>query len=124
MATIRVRHPEDVLSLPDHETLGDAVRRGLMDAPPEANGHCVVRHGRDVHLVAWGCGRQECMVEALNALVEYVAEGAGGPPAADEDLPPQEAADEDLLADLLREVLVHANSPTARGWACAVSLRT
>lgn len=124
MATVRVRHPEDVISHPDHEALGQAVRRGLTSAPPEANGHCVVHHGSDVHILAWGCGREECMVEALNALMEYVAEAAGAPSGAAEDLPPQEAPDEDLLADLLREVLVHANGPTARGWACAVSLRT
>ncbi|WUD78147.1 archease [Streptomyces sp. NBC_00510] len=82
---------------------------------PEAGGHRAVPHTADVRIEAWGPTREQCLVEAVLGLVECFADVAGVRPARVRRIPVADAADDDLLADLLDEVIfrleVHGEVP-------------
>ncbi|WP_431962477.1 archease [Actinacidiphila sp. bgisy160] len=82
---------------------------------PQAGGHRAVPHTADVRIEAWGPTREQCLVEAVLGLVECFADVAGVRPACVRRIPVAEAADDDLLADLLDEVIfrleVHGEVP-------------
>ncbi|XTZ17179.1 archease [Micromonospora echinospora] len=75
-----------------------------MDAAP-ARGHRRVPHTADVRVEAWAPTREECLVEAVAALVESFADpgGAASTGSAGFDVPP--GGDEDLLVGVLEEVV-------------------
>ncbi|MFF3949112.1 archease [Streptomyces sp. NPDC001902] len=82
---------------------------------PEAGGHRAVPHTADVRIEAWGPTREQCLVEAVLGLVECFADVAGVRPVCVRRIPVADAADDDLLADLLDEVIfrleVHGEVP-------------
>jgi SHS2 domain-containing protein len=67
--------------------------------------HRSVPHTADVRIEAWGRTREQCLVEAVLALVETFADTSAVRATAAAHLRVAEVADEDLLAALLDEVI-------------------
>jgi SHS2 domain-containing protein len=87
---------------------GDARSRG-------AAGHRAVPHTADVRVEAWGPGREQCLAEAVRAMVETFADLRGVRPTAVRCARIDEPRDDDLLAALLDEIIfrleVHGEVP-------------
>ncbi|MFD0784951.1 archease [Micromonospora azadirachtae] len=68
-------------------------------------GHRCVPHTADVRIEAWAPTREECVAEAVAALVETFIDSSGTRPgpARDHQTPP--GHDEDLLVNVLDEVI-------------------
>lgn len=79
------------------------------------SGHRAVPHTADIRIEAWGPSREQCLVEAVLGMVECFADVSGVRPSAVRQVRVAEAADEDVLADLLDEVVfrleVHGEVP-------------
>lgn len=73
---------------------------------PERRGHTSLPHTTDVRIQAWGSSREECLIEALRALVDSFADVSDVRPTLMEYLRLSEGTDEDLLVGLLTEVIV------------------
>ncbi|WP_327320551.1 archease [Streptomyces sp. NBC_01235] len=79
------------------------------------SGHRTVPHTADIRVDAWGTSRERCLVEAALGMVECFADVTAVRPTAVERVRFTEAADDDLLAALLDEVVyrleVHGQVP-------------
>lgn len=69
------------------------------------SGHRAVPHTADVRVEAWGPNREQCMAEAVLAMVETFADVAGVRPRAVRQARITGTGDDDLLAALLDEVV-------------------
>nr|WP_225851121.1 archease [Streptomyces sp. HPF1205] len=69
------------------------------------SGHRAVPHTADVRVEAWGPNREECLAQAVTAMVETFADVRGVRPRAVRRARITGAGDEDLLAALLDEVV-------------------
>jgi SHS2 domain-containing protein len=77
----------------------------LGDPVLQACGHRVVSHPAELDIQAWGRNREECLVEALDALVESFADVAAVRATSAVRLELQDGPPEDLLVLLLGEVI-------------------
>jgi SHS2 domain-containing protein len=69
------------------------------------NGHCAMPHTADTRLHAWGPTREQCLAEAVRAMVEAFADVSHVRSATVQRVRLAPAGDEDLLVDLLDEVV-------------------
>ncbi|MBC9727617.1 archease [Streptomyces sp. TRM68367] len=69
------------------------------------SGHRAVPHTADIRIEAWAPSRERCLAEAVLGMVECFADVSGVRPTAVDRLRLAEAADDDLLAALLDEVI-------------------
>ncbi|MEV6375751.1 archease [Micromonospora musae] len=72
---------------------------------PAQRGHRCVPHTADVRIEAWARTREECVAEAVTALVETFTDTAGARPGPDREYEAPRAHDEDLLVSVLDEVI-------------------
>lgn len=70
-----------------------------------AAGHRILPHTADLALEAWAPTRQECIAQAVAALVESFADVTSAVPRESVALALDEASDEDLLVAVLNEVI-------------------
>src|SRR5262245_46367993 len=88
---------------------------GRLGDQPEYGGHRAVPHTADVRIEAWGATREQCLAEAVLALVECFADVSGARAARVQRIRMAEGVGDDLLADLLDEVIfrleVHGEVP-------------
>ncbi|MEV1147047.1 archease [Micromonospora sp. NPDC049799] len=76
-----------------------------MAGRPE-RGHRCVPHTADVRIEAWAPSREECVAEAVTALVDTFADTTGARTFTDREYRPQAGEDdEDLLVSVLDEVI-------------------
>lgn len=75
-----------------------------MAGRPE-HGHRCVPHTADVRIEAWAPSREECVAEAVTALVDTFADTTAARPVAEREFHPPAGADEDLLVSVLDEVI-------------------
>ncbi|WP_228978205.1 archease [Streptomyces sp. DH12] len=68
-------------------------------------GHRALPHTADVRIEAWGDSREQCLGEAVLALVESFADVSAAHADAVRRVRLEEVGDDDLLADLLDEVV-------------------
>ncbi|MFG3496442.1 archease [Streptomyces sp. NPDC047928] len=82
---------------------------------PGEGGHRAVPHTADVRIEAWGGSREQCLAEAVLAMVECFADVSGVRADAVRQVRLAEGPDDDLLATLLEEVVfrleVHGEVP-------------
>ncbi|MFC0007696.1 archease [Micromonospora siamensis] len=76
-----------------------------MEPARPARGHRAVPHTADVRIEAWAPRREECVAEAVTALVETFADTSGAAPGAETGFTVPAAADPDLLVGVLDEVI-------------------
>ena len=80
-----------------------------------AAGHRILPHTADLALEAWAPGKEECIAEAMRALVESFADVRAAVPRESVAFAVSQASDEDLLAAVLNEVIyqldVHGRVP-------------
>jgi SHS2 domain-containing protein len=69
------------------------------------NGHRSMPHTADTRLQAWGTTREQCLTEAVRAMVEAFADVSGAHPATMERVRLAPGDDADLLVALLEEVV-------------------
>lgn len=67
-----------------------------------SRGHRAVAHTADIALEAWGDSREECLAEAVRALVESFAEISRADPGDSVDFSVSEESDEALLVAVLQ----------------------
>ncbi|MFI8089862.1 archease [Streptomyces sp. NPDC086080] len=72
---------------------------------PDASGHRAVAQEDDVRIEAWATSRENCLAEAVAAMVECFADVSGVRPTGVGRVRLDEASDDDLLAALLDEIL-------------------
>ncbi|GGV64788.1 putative protein archease [Streptomyces griseoloalbus] len=72
---------------------------------PDASGHRAVAQEDDVRVEAWAASRENCLAEAVVAMVECFADVSGVRPTGVGRIRLDEASDDDLLASLLDEIL-------------------
>ncbi|MCT7355375.1 archease [Streptomyces sp. 15-116A] len=70
-----------------------------------ASGHRAVPHDDEVRIEAWAASRENCLAEAVVAMVECFADVSGVRPTSTGRIRLEVASDDDLLASLLDEVL-------------------
>ncbi|SCL73074.1 SHS2 domain-containing protein [Micromonospora citrea] len=75
-----------------------------MDGRPE-RGHRCVPHTADVRVEAWAPTREECVAEAVAALVDTFVDPAGAAPDGGREFRAPAGDDEDLLVAVLDEVI-------------------
>jgi SHS2 domain-containing protein len=75
-----------------------------MERRPE-RGHRCVPHTADVRIEAWAPTREECVAEAVAALVGTFVDPAGAAPAGEREFRAPAGDDEDLLVAVLDEVI-------------------
>ncbi|MGW4500419.1 archease [Micromonospora sp. NPDC004336] len=75
-----------------------------MDGRPE-RGHRCVPHTADVRVEAWAPTREECVAEAVAALVDTFVDPAGAAPDGEREFRAPAGDDEDLLVAVLDEVI-------------------
>ena len=68
-------------------------------------GHRTVPHTADLRIEAWAPDREECLAEAVRALVDSFADVAGARPRRFADVRIAAGADPDLLVAILDEVI-------------------
>ncbi|HEY8472518.1 MAG TPA: archease [Natronosporangium sp.] len=68
-------------------------------------GHRAVPHTADIRIEAWAATREECIAEAVVALVESFADTTGAEPTGTVEALIDPGTDEDLLVDVLNEVI-------------------
>lgn len=68
-------------------------------------GHRTVPHTADVRIEAWAPTREQCVAEAVAALVAAFAHVTGDEPTDTVDFTVEAGADEDMLAAVLDEVI-------------------
>lgn len=68
-------------------------------------GHRLVPHTADMRLEAWAPSREECIAEAVSAMVESFAEVPADAPRASIGFEVQPQPDEDMLVSVLDEVV-------------------
>ncbi|MGC3002108.1 archease [Streptomyces sp. G35A] len=94
--------------------VGDTGDDGQARRPGES-GHRAVPREDDVRIEAWAGSRENCLAEAVVAMVECFADVSGVRPTGVGSIRLDEASDDDLLAALLDEVLyrlqVHGQVP-------------
>lgn len=72
---------------------------------PGQRGHRCVPHTADVRIEAWAPTREECVSEAVTALVETFTDSAGARPGPSREHETPPGTDEDLLVNVLDEVI-------------------
>ena len=75
------------------------------DTGDYANGHRAVSQEDEVRIEAWAASRENCLAEAVAAMVECFADVSGVRPTGVGRVRLEEASDDDLLASLLDEIL-------------------
>ncbi|MFD3623974.1 archease [Streptomyces sp. NPDC058698] len=75
------------------------------ESRPDASGHRAVAQEDELRIEAWAKSRENCLAEAVAAMVECFADVAGARPTGVSRIRLDEACDEDLLAALLDEIL-------------------
>ncbi|MFI7519619.1 archease [Micromonospora globbae] len=75
-----------------------------MEQPAE-RGHRCVPHTADVRIEAWAPTREDCVAEAVTALVETFTDTAGARPGAEREFAAPAGDDADLLVSVLDEVI-------------------
>ncbi|GAA2544628.1 MULTISPECIES: archease [Streptomyces] len=82
---------------------------------PGDSGHRAVPQEDDIRIEAWAGSRENCLAEAVTAVVECFADVSGVRPTGVGRIRLDEASDDDLLAALLDEILyrlqVHGQVP-------------
>lgn len=73
-------------------------------------GHRSLPHTADIRVEAWAPTRQECLAEAVTAVVESFADLSGCPPVGEVTALLDPGTDEDLLVDLLNEVIYQVDT--------------
>jgi SHS2 domain-containing protein len=68
-------------------------------------GHRILPHTADLIIEAWAPTREECLAQAVRALVDTFADTSGAPAAIPLPFTLDPAGDEELLVALLEEVL-------------------
>ncbi|MEH1017087.1 archease [Micromonospora sp. CPCC 206060] len=76
-----------------------------MERGSGAAGHRCVPHTADVRIEAWAPSREECLAQAVAALVDTFADTARAQPTGDAEFRVPPADDPDLLVALLDEVV-------------------
>ncbi|MFF8032031.1 MULTISPECIES: archease [unclassified Streptomyces] len=71
----------------------------------DTSGHRAVPQEDDVRIEAWAASRENCLAEAVVAVVECFADVSGVRPTGVGRIRLDEASDDDLLAALLDEIL-------------------
>jgi SHS2 domain-containing protein len=69
------------------------------------SGHRSVPHTADARIEAWAGSREECVAEAVAAMVDGFADVSAAPPAGTVDFRAGPAADPDLLVAVLDRVI-------------------
>lgn len=72
---------------------------------PDESGHRAVVQEDEVRIEAWATSRENCLAEAVTAMVECFADVSGVRPTGVGRVRLAEASDDDLLAALLDEIL-------------------
>ncbi|TDC37113.1 archease [Micromonospora sp. 15K316] len=72
---------------------------------PAQRGHRCVPHTADVRIEAWAPTREECVAEAVTALVETFTDTAGARPGPEREYETPPGENEDLLVTVLDEVI-------------------
>lgn len=67
-------------------------------------------HTADIRIEAWAPTREECLAEAVTAVVEGFADRSGCSPAGEVTALLDPGTDEDLLVDLLNEVIYQVDT--------------
>ncbi|MEV0155227.1 archease [Micromonospora sp. NPDC050686] len=70
-----------------------------------ARGHRAVPHTADVRVEAWAPTREECLAEAVTALVATFVDTEGASPGAESGFSVPAGPDDDLLVGVLDEVI-------------------
>jgi SHS2 domain-containing protein len=68
-------------------------------------GHRGVPHTADIRIEAWAPTREQCLAEAVRALVDGFADTTGSPHTGTVEALIDPGTDEDLLLDVLNEVI-------------------
>lgn len=76
-------------------------------------GHRALAHTADIRLHAWAATREECVAEAVTALVETFANTTGAPVQWTTETELAAEADEDLLVAALDEVIYLVDTQNA-----------
>ncbi len=72
---------------------------------PDGSGHRAVAQEDEVRIEAWASSRENCLAEAVTAMVECFADVSGVRPTGADRIRLEAASDDDLLAALLDEIL-------------------
>jgi protein archease len=70
-----------------------------------SSGHCSVPHTADLRVEAWGPTREECLAEAVRAVVESFVDCAGARAQTSREAEITAGSDDDLLVALLEELV-------------------
>ncbi|MFI2425545.1 archease [Streptomyces sp. NPDC018955] len=72
---------------------------------PDTSGHRAVAREDEIRIEAWAASRENCLAEAVAAMVECFADVSGVRPTGVGRIRLDGASDDDLLAELLDEIL-------------------
>jgi SHS2 domain-containing protein len=94
---------------------GSGPRPHAHSGPYTHSGHRTVPHTADLRIEAWAESREQCLAEAVSAMVESFADLSGARPTTVRRARFADDRDEELLAALLEEVVfrleVHGEVP-------------